>query len=49
MVGFVKAAFEQGIFPSRMNESLITLIPKKEEVEAMNQFRDIALCNVIVN
>lgn len=47
VVRFVKAAFEQGIFPSSMNESLRTLIPKQEVVEAMNQFRHIALCNVI--
>lgn len=35
-----------GEFPSTINESLITLIPKKENLETMSQFRPIALCNV---
>ena len=44
---FVQNCFIKGEFPAHLNKSLITLIPKIENPETINQFRPITLCNVI--
>lgn len=44
--GFIWSAFEKGSFPPVMNETLITLILKKEAPECISHFRPVMLCNV---
>lgn len=48
VVELVQNAFEIGSFPKEFNEKLISLIPKQDCQERMNQFRPIALCSMMV-
>lgn len=45
---FVQAAFRDGNFDRKVNETLLCIIPKTDHPERMNQFRPISLCNVVV-
>ncbi|XP_019166674.1 PREDICTED: uncharacterized protein LOC109162425 [Ipomoea nil] len=42
----VKNAFQSGILPDGVNDTLLTLIPKVGSPETIKQFRPISLCNV---
>lgn len=44
---FIKDAFEKEYFTEHMNESLITLLPKQENLMSMAQLHPIVLCNVV--
>lgn len=45
---FVRKAFLVASFPTEMNETLITLIPKQNPSKKFAHFRPISLCNVVV-
>ena len=45
---FILAAFRDGKFDRRINETLLCIIPKVDHPEVINQFRPISLCNVVV-
>lgn len=49
VVQFVQSTFRTRIFPQKLNETLICLIPKVESPEKIGQFRPISLCNVLIN
>ena len=42
-----KLIFNTGAIPEYLNKTLITLIPKCENLESLNNFRPISLCNTI--
>lgn len=46
IVKMVKDFFATGILPDNLNDTLITLIPKVDNPDRVNQFRPISLCNV---
>lgn len=48
VVEFIKHAFDQGCFSDNMNETMITLIAKKESPKTMSQFLPVALYNIVV-
>ena len=43
---FIQSVFSNWSFPRDLNKCFITLIPKIENPEGINQFRPITLCNV---
>ena len=43
----IKEAFTNGIIPSYLNETLVTLIPKCQSPETLNNYRPISLCNSV--
>jgi hypothetical protein len=43
----VRSFFQTGRMPEGVNETVIILLPKKDEPEHMRDFRPISLCNVI--
>ena len=43
----VKGIFEKGCVPSYLNETLISLIPKCQNPETLNNYRPISLCNSV--
>ena len=43
----VKGIFEKGCVPSYLNETLISLIPKCQNLETLNNYRPINLCNLV--
>jgi hypothetical protein len=43
----VQNFFETGSMPQGVNEIAIILIPKKDELELLGDFKPISLCNVI--
>jgi hypothetical protein len=43
----VQNFFTDGVMPAGVNETTIVLIPKKDDPEALKDFRPISLCNVI--
>jgi hypothetical protein len=43
----VKKFFSEGTMPTEINETIIVLIPKTNDLEALKDFRPISLCNVI--
>jgi hypothetical protein len=47
VVKAVKIFFDSGTMPPRVNETTIVLLPKKNELEVLKDFRPISLCNVI--
>lgn len=46
MANFIIRCVNEGRFPPRMNDAIITLIPKKSVPVSMIHLRTIALCNV---
>lgn len=46
LFSFVNHCFNNWEFPRELNKCYITLIPKVENPETINQFRPITLCNV---
>ncbi|GLT41441.1 hypothetical protein SLA2020_155070 [Shorea laevis] len=45
---FVKQAFQTGCFDEQLNETLLCIIPKIDQLERLNLLRPISLCNVVV-
>ena len=45
----IKEVFRNGIIPSYLNETLVTLIPKCQSPETLNNYRLISLCNLVYN
>ena len=45
----IKEVFRNGIIPSYLNETLVTLIPKCQSPETLNNYRPISLCNLVNN
>ena len=43
----VRGIFEKGCVPSYLNETLISLIPKCQNPETLNNYRPISLCNSV--
>jgi hypothetical protein len=43
----VQAFFSSGVLPEQVNDTVIILIPKKNNPEELKDFRPISLCNVI--
>jgi hypothetical protein len=43
----VKDFFETGVMPQGINETVIVLLPKKEEPEEQKDFRPISMCKVV--
>lgn len=43
----VKEFFNEGILPPSVNETLVTLVPKTQLLESINQLRPISCCNFI--
>ena len=43
----VKAIFKDGLVPDHLNETLVTLIPKCNRPESLNNYRLISLCNSV--
>lgn len=43
----IKEVFINGIIPSYLNETLMTLIPKCQSPETLNNYRPISLCNSV--
>lgn len=47
-LSLVLSIFRTGVIPAHLNESIICLLPKCTNLESLNQFRPIVLCNVLV-
>jgi hypothetical protein len=47
VVTVVKNFFATGVMPSGVNDTVIVLLPKKDEPEELKDFRPISLCNVV--
>ena len=45
----IKEVFRNGIIPSHLNETLVTLIPKCQSPKTLNNYRPISLCNLVYN
>ena len=43
----IKAFFDSGFLPKRVNSTILALIPKKEESNTMKDYRPISFCNVL--
>lgn len=43
----VKAIFMYGVFPDHLNDTLVTLIPKYQSPESLNNYKPISLCNSV--
>ena len=43
----IKDIFSKGIIPSYLNETLVTLIPKCQSPNTLNNYRPISLCNSV--
>ena len=43
----VITAFNSGVIPKYLNETLVTLIPKCQYPESLNNYRPINLCNTV--
>lgn len=48
LINFVRTSFSFSQFPRELNHSLISLIPKVENLESIKQIRPIALCNILI-
>jgi hypothetical protein len=47
VIAVVKDFFETGVMPQGINETMIVLLPKKEEPEELKDFRPISLYNIV--
>ena len=47
VVDVVKKAFTERVVPEYLNRTLITLIPKTQSPETLNNYRPISLCNTV--
>ena len=45
----IKEVFRNGIIQSYLNETVVTLIPKCQSLETLNNYRPISLCNSVYN
>lgn len=43
----VKAIFKYGDVPDHLNDTLVTLIPKYQSLESLNNYKSISLCNSV--
>ena len=47
VVDVVKKVFTERVVPKYLNRALITLIPKIQSPETLNNYRPISLCNTV--
>ena len=47
VVDVVKKVFTERVVPKYLNRTLITLIPKIQSLETLNNYRPISLCNIV--